>query len=117
MALARDEWIGVQLAVYGPRAKLRFKQLEARKAEIEQAIGAAVLWRELPNHKESQIRLVLEDMDLKNKERWPEISKWLIEKTERFLTVFKAIVKDNDTDTDFGGGLIESEGAGLTAGS
>jgi hypothetical protein len=109
MALARDEWIGVQLSLIGARAKHRFKQLEARKAEIEQAIGAPVLWRELPNHKESQIRLLLENTDLKDRERWPEISSWLIEKTERFLAVFRPIVKDLDTDADFGGGLVDSE--------
>jgi hypothetical protein len=49
------------------------------------------------------------DSDLKDRERWPEISSWLIEKTERFLAVFRPIVKDLDTDADFGGGLVDSE--------
>lgn len=98
MALARDAWIGVQLTLYSERAKQRFKLLESRKAEIEQAIGAPLLWRELPSHKESQIRLVNEGMDLKQREKWPEIADWLIQRTERFLTVFRPIVKDLDVE-------------------
>lgn len=98
MVLARDEWIGVQLALYGERSKPRFKLLEDRKSEIEAALGTALEWRELPNHKESQIRLRRTGIDPKQPETWQEICDWLILWTEKFQNYFRTIVKDLDLD-------------------
>lgn len=100
MALARDERIAVQLTLQGLRAKTRFKLLEAQKAEIEGALGRPLEWRELPAHKESQIRLSRDQIDVKQKENWKEISDWLIEWTEKFLTVFRPLIKDLDAGDD-----------------
>ncbi len=94
MVLARDEWIGVQLTTYGEQAKQLFKLLEARKTEIEAAIGETLEWRELPTYKESQIRLVRKGINPKDRDTWPTITDWLISRTEKFLTVFRPIVKD-----------------------
>lgn len=100
MVLARDEWIGVQVTIYGERSKARFKLLEQRKAEIEAAIGVPLEWRDLPNHKESQIRWVRAGIDVKNRETWPTISDWLIQATEKVLSVFRPIIKDLDINGD-----------------
>ncbi len=100
MVLARDEWIGVQVTIYGERSKTRFKLLEGKKAEIEAAIGEQLEWRELPNHKESQILWVHAGIDVKNRETWTTISDWLIQATEKVLSVFRPIVKDLDINGD-----------------
>lgn len=98
MVLARDGWIAVQFVMLGDRAKHRFKLLESRKAEIEAAIGTSLEWRELPNHKESQLRLRREHIDPKQKENWPEICGWLIQWTEKFQAVFRPVVKTLDIE-------------------
>ena len=94
MILARDAWIGIQLTMYGDQAKQLYAAILAQKDMIELAIGEPLVWRELPNHKESQIRLVRKDLDPKDKARWTEICDWLISRTEKFLNVFRPIVKD-----------------------
>jgi hypothetical protein len=102
MALARDEWIGVQLVLSGDRGKIRYKELEPRKAVVEAKLGTPLEWRELPSHKESQVRLSRKEIDVKKAENWPVICDWLIEWTEKFVDVFRPIVKDLDTETDVG---------------
>lgn len=94
MILARDAWIGIQLTMYGVQAKQLYAQLLNQKEAIEAAIGEPLIWRELPNHKESQIRLIRKDLDPKDRNRWNEICEWLASRTEKFLTVFRPIVKD-----------------------
>ncbi|MFO0864562.1 MAG: DUF4268 domain-containing protein [Gemmataceae bacterium] len=100
MVLARDEWIGVQLVLSGDRGKIRFKELEPRKSEIEEKLGVQLEWRELPSHKESQIRHSRLGIDVKSIGKWPEICDWLIEWTEKFVSLFRPIAKDLDADSD-----------------
>ncbi|MES2788959.1 MAG: DUF4268 domain-containing protein [Planctomycetota bacterium] len=94
MILARDAWIGVQLTMYGDRAKQLYASLLAQKDIIESALGEPLVWRELPSHKESQIRLVRTDLDPKDRDHWTDISDWLINRTEKFLHLFRPIVRD-----------------------
>lgn len=99
MALARDEFAAVQLSLLGLRGKLRFQELLSRKGEIEAALGAVLDWRELPDRKESQIRLSRHGVDVKDPDNWQTICDWLIDWTEKFQSVFRHIVKGIDVDT------------------
>ena len=94
------ELVGVQLSIVGERSKIRFKLLELRKLEIEAAIGASFQWRELPDYKESQVRIVRDNIDPKQQENWSEICGWLIQWTENFSSVFQPIVKELDTNRE-----------------
>jgi hypothetical protein len=98
LVMARDEYIAVQLVLYGARSKHRFKLLEERQEDIHAALGTTLEWRELPNKKESQIRLSRKGIDPKSKESWPEICQWLMQWIEKFQSVFRPIVKNLDLD-------------------
>ena len=101
MVLARDEWIGVQLSIYGSNAKRYFRLLESKKLEIEESLQLPVEWRQLPNHVESQIRLRRESIDPKDAGNWELISNWLIDHIEKFDTLFRPIIATldpNDVD-------------------
>ncbi|QDT55949.1 hypothetical protein Pan44_39970 [Caulifigura coniformis] len=99
-ALARDEFIAVQLGLLGLRAKRRYQELMARRAEVELALGTPLDWRELPDRKESQIRLSRHGMDMKDQKNWPAMADWLIEWTEKFQSVFRRIAKEVDIEED-----------------
>lgn len=103
MVGARDEWIGVQVVLYGPRAKHRFRILEADKCEIERELGSAVEWRELPEYKESQIRIRKSAIDPKDVNNWPDICDWLFDWLEKFQAVFRPRIRSLDIDSDVDG--------------
>jgi hypothetical protein len=91
---ARDGWIAVVLLMRGPHAKSYFRLLSQHRAEVEQAVGAGLDWRELPNNKESQAWLFRRDLDLTNRESWPEQQRWLMDTLETFYRVFAPLVKE-----------------------
>jgi len=85
--------MGVSLIFYGPQRLPRFNAVESQKTMLEQAIGAPLDWRELPEKKESQIVLSRDNFDAEKPELWPECQVWLLDKIELFRKTFEPIVK------------------------
>ncbi len=90
----REKWIEVHLSLTGPEAKRRFKLLQVRKDEIEARIGTQLEWREQPAAKESAIMLERTGVDILDRNSWPELQNWLVDKLEVFNTVFRPIVRE-----------------------
>ncbi len=92
----RDGYSNLYLAMTGPPAKHNFRLIKERfKDQIEQNLGA-LEWRELPEAKESQIRLVQKSTPT-NRDSWPELLLWFAEHVEAWVTVLRPLVKSFDT--------------------
>jgi Domain of unknown function (DUF4268) len=88
----RENKVEVYLCVAGADAKKNFKVLISQKDEIEKEFGPGLNWRELPNKKESQIRIFKEG-NVINKENWPELNVWLKATIEKFHKIFSKRIK------------------------
>lgn len=65
-----------------------YQSLYAKKETIEQEIGCALEWRELPDKKASRIMLI-KPVDFDDKTTWVSQFDWLMETTTKFKKVFK----------------------------
>jgi hypothetical protein len=92
IASAQAKLIAVQLVLGGPAAKTRFRQLQKKQIEFEQAIGHPLDWQEAPKKKQSRVRLQLE-ADPTVHSDWPRQHGWLIEQLNRFHAAFSPAVK------------------------
>jgi hypothetical protein len=95
----REKRVGVLLVLTGADAKAHFRLLAADKEKIELDAKARFEWRELPDNKESQILLSLENADPTNRDDWSRQHKWLMDTLELFHRVFAARVKSLDADS------------------
>lgn len=66
--------------------------LEKRKVEIENAIGANLVWNPNPNNRDKVI-LLLHSTDFENEQKVDEAMNWLVDNTIKFRDVFFRIIK------------------------
>ena len=90
----QKSWIRVAMGCYGPDAKAHFHLLQQQKEAIEQEIGCALDWDELPGKKESRISLRKNDVDLTNRDEWKSQQLWMAEELEAFYKAFAPRVKE-----------------------
>ncbi len=88
-----QERIAVEVYMQGADAKKHFKRLEADKAAIEQEMGCALDWKELPEREASRIVLVRPNSSIKYPANWPEQHMWLADNLERLDSVFRTRIK------------------------
>lgn len=83
MVNTRDSRIAAYMTCIGPNAKQHYAALHEQKAAIENDLGEPLVWSELPDRKESQLRIVLENVDVEDRKKWPQQHDWLIGKLEK----------------------------------
>jgi len=83
----RESKVEAYLCLTGPNAKNNYKALFSEKAEIENVFGDTLTWRELPENKESQIR-IFKSSDANDRANWPALHAWLKETIEKFHKTF-----------------------------
>jgi hypothetical protein len=97
MAWTRSELI-VQIYFESPNADLnssRFDALYSRREEFEAALGEAATWDEMDGRKAARIMLSSPFTDLTDKDEWPQMIDWLVQKqiaVRRALTAVGGIV-------------------------
>lgn len=94
----REHWSSVYLALYGADAKTYFHLLHDEKEGIEKEFGSALEWRELPEGKESHIRLQLLQKDPEIRSHWPDIQEWMAATLEKFDAVFRSRIGNLSLD-------------------
>ena len=92
-----EKKIGVALMLTGPDAKAYFHLLNNEHDVIEQEFGEQLDWRENPGKKESGIWLRT-DRDPSKLGDWQSQHGWLLEKLEKFHSVFAMRIKSLDAD-------------------
>ena len=96
-ANTRDKRIGTILVLGGPNAKSHFHLLQKDIEKYEKEIGK-LEWAEMPEKKQSHIKLRLRDCDPMNKADWPKQHEWLYEKLQAFHTTFSQPIKQLNAD-------------------
>ena len=85
--------IGVELYIENRHSKLIFNSLLCDKAQIEREFGEALEWHELPTKRTSRISLFRNGVDPADQAQYPDLHTWMLDKMERFRTVFADRVK------------------------
>lgn len=88
----RDNFSELHLTMLGPEAKSLFHLLSDRyRSTIDAQLGP-LDWRENPKSKESKIAL-RRPATPSDRQTWPDLNLWLAENIERWVEVFRPIVK------------------------
>lgn len=90
---SRAPEIRADLYLDGPRAKQEFASLQARKAEIETALGFTLNWHN-PEDKAASRLSSRRDADFLNESLWPEQFEWLRGRLETMHKVFAPIMRE-----------------------
>ena len=96
LGAVRENWIAVELTLRDENAKSYFHLLNEDKEKIEEELGFAVNWMELPDKKMSRIRLTNGDENPTDKPHWDRHFAWFKEKLEAFDRVFRPRVRELD---------------------
>lgn len=87
----------VFLCISGAEKEAHFNLLKTHyREQVEGQMQYDLEWRELPEAKESQIVVHLNNADPSDREDWPKQHKWLKAVLEKFNGVFRPIVKELD---------------------
>lgn len=92
-ANTRDARLGVELWMPGEAAKARFAQLIEQRPTIEQQLGFALDWQELPDAKACRVATWLPDAPIEDEGRWNDYLAWLEQRLVIMDKVMRPIVK------------------------
>lgn len=92
-ANTRDERLGVELWIPGVDAKRHFNNLSAQKQIIEQQLGFALDWQELPDSMATRIASWYPSASIEDESRWNEYLDWLAQRLVKMDKVLRPVVK------------------------
>ncbi len=90
----RKHHVGVAVRIAGTNKAEHFHKFYAQRNAIEEEIGEALTWYELPDKKSSYASLYLHDSDPKDRSLWPTQHAWIIDTLEAFRRCFSGRVED-----------------------
>lgn len=91
---SRESRLGMGVYIDHPNSKSMFKQLQARQAEIEDALKLRLQWNELPDGHACRIFHVRTDSPLEDEEQWPSYFAWMEDMALRMSAVFRPLVRE-----------------------
>lgn len=86
---SKEKRIGCELYIRNDQEL--FKTLKSSEKEIKQVLGASLEFQELPEKTASRIALYY-DCEPKNRKKWEDYFKWLLERGSEFQTEFKKYI-------------------------
>jgi hypothetical protein len=89
----RDERLGVELWMPGPRAKQHFANLYNFKQDIEGKLGFELDWQDLPDAQACRIASWYPNAVLEDESRWPEYLDWIVKRLIIMDRVLRPIIK------------------------
>jgi hypothetical protein len=90
--------VRAELYIAGANAKAYFGLLKRQKDAIEQELGYALEWEELPDGLDSRISISLDEANLKNNDDWNRQHEWLAKKLNGMHRVLSPRVKELSAD-------------------
>jgi hypothetical protein len=91
--------IRAELYISGDHAKAFLNLLKKQKDAIENELGYAVEWEELPSRRDCRISTYLNDVDPEDEKDWPRQHEWLAKRLNDLHRVFSRRVGDLDANT------------------
>lgn len=91
---SRESRLGMEVYIDHPNSKSMFKQLQARQAEIEEALKLKLQWNELPDGHACRILHVRTESPLEDEEQWPSYFAWMEDMALRMSAVFRPLVRE-----------------------
>ena len=91
-----ENWIRVELTMYGADAASWINLLKSDLVAIEEEFGGPLRWDYMPNRTKQHIQCELGDVEVSDREAWPDQHDWLIEKLKLMHVVFSKRVKTLD---------------------
>lgn len=92
-ANTRDKRLGIELWMPGTEAKQNFNNLLAKKETIEQQLGFALDWQELPDSMACRVAAWYPDASIEEEGRWGEYLDWLTKHLVKMDAVLRPIVR------------------------
>lgn len=86
--------IQAELYISHEHAKEFFYLLREQRADIEQELGYALDWEELPEGRDTRVSIVLSDVDPEDQGDWPRQHEWLAARLNDLHRVFVHRVRD-----------------------
>jgi len=90
----REQRLTAELYIHNPPAKAIFHALHAQREAIENELGFALDWQELPDSDACRICVARPASDLADESAWPMYFTWLTDKLTRLAAAFRPRVKD-----------------------
>lgn len=89
-----ESLVGMEVFIRHENSKSMFKQLQARQAEIDTALGAHLEWTEPLDGHACRILQVRPASPLENEDQWPAYYAWLEQAALRMSEVFRPLVRE-----------------------
>lgn len=89
---SRDLFVAVGLVLSGADAKRNFQFLQQARVSVEQDVGTALEWLEVPDKSEYRILVRRYGFDPNERPQWEQQHAWLAERLERFQRAFSVRV-------------------------
>jgi len=93
-----EQRIRAELYIAGDRAKAFFGLLKRQKQAIEQELGFALEWEELPSQQDCRISLYHNGVDPEDEADWPRQHEWLAKRLNEMHRVFAQRVRALNAD-------------------
>ncbi len=92
-ASQKDDRLGVELYVDHAASKKMFQALLAQQTSIEQQLGFALDWQELPEAHACRIATWRPDSPIEDETQWPAYLDWFVERIVKMHAVLKPLVQ------------------------
>ena len=92
-ANTRDNRLGVELYFSGDESKTNLANLMTHKDKIEQDLGFALDWQELPDAKACRVVSYCPEIVLEDESRWPEYLDWVTKRLVMMDKTMRPILK------------------------
>ncbi len=92
-ASQKEERLGVEVYIHHADSKKLFQALLAQKDSIEQQLGFALDWQELPDAHACRIASWRPDSPLEDETQWPQYLDWFVQRLVKMNAVFRPVIQ------------------------
>jgi hypothetical protein len=89
----RDNRLGVEIYIDHAEPKRMFQALLAQRSHIEQSLGFALDWQELPDAQACRIATWRQDSPIEDEAQWAEYLDWFVHRLVRMNAVFRPVIQ------------------------
>jgi hypothetical protein len=88
----RDDRLGVEVYIQHAESKKMYTALLAQKDSIEQQLGFALDWQELPDAHACRIAAWRQDSPIEDETQWGAYLDWFVQRIVKMNAVFRPVI-------------------------